>query len=338
MTTLISLLSDQTLPNVLFIEAVKHRVDRYVFLDTERSREGRKMDTIVKACNLDLNRCRSLQVDPEKYEATISVLQSETWDIDHTYLINITGGTKMMALAAKDFFWGMKDHEIYYIPVEHQKAYSLNSSDVVINLPEINLEKYLLAHAYTYRGSHELVKPHKLAAELFKEVIAAGGAAGVPAVTQRIDPSYQGADKQWFSGEWFEEWLYFKCREILKLSPDQISMKARLKHLYRTQNSDSDSEFDVLFVKNNRLYMLEAKVYTANKITATKSIFPLYKIASQQSTLGLHAQSIVVILAPLWNDKGRSRRIRDLQKLLIIKQVWDINDMKIFKVLIQGLI
>jgi hypothetical protein len=337
MTTLISLVSDQTLPNVLFIEAVKEEVNRFVFLVTEHTEKGHKTDTIILTCQLPEHNCQRIWVDPESYPAIVDKLKSETWDKDAHYLVNITGGTKMMALGAKDFFEQLPKVELFYIPVGHQKAYSLKEPGKEILLPELTLKQYLLAHAYTFEGCNDLEHPHNVATNLFREVIRCGHAGRVKAITARVEPGYIEQDKKWYAGEWFEEWLFIMLKKILSLSDNQITMKAKLKHLYSESKLESDNEFDVIFVRSNKLYLVEAKVYTSENLNASKTIDPLYKIASQQSTLGLHANSIVIILAPLWHDTGRTNRINDLKRVLRINHVWDLNDMKAYQILFSKL-
>jgi hypothetical protein len=337
MTTLISLVSDQTLPNVLFIEAVKEEVDLFVFLVTAHTEKVHKTDTIIRTCQLQANTCRRVLIDPESYPAILQTLEQQVWDDNCNYLVNITGGTKMMALAAKDFFEKLPDVESFYIPVGHQKAYSLKVRGKEILLPELTLKQYLLAHAYTYTYCNKLEQPHQVAANLFKEVIRRGHAGKVTAISHRIDKSYLEEDKKWHSGEWFEEWLFVKLKETLRLDESRIVFKAKLKHQFADNNMESDNEFDVIFVRNNKLYLIEAKVYTSESINASKTIVPLYKIASQQSTLGLHANSIVIILAPLWHDAGRTNRINDLKRVLRINHVWDLNDMKNYQKLFSNL-
>lgn len=330
MTTLISLLSDQTLPNVLFIEAVKKDVDSYIFLDTERSKAERRMDTIIRACGIEHKTCTSILVDPEKYDKCLKALSDKEWIPQHRYLVNITGGTKMMALAAKSFFEQIEFCSIYYIPVGHKIAYCLSPNDEDIELPCVNLKQYLLAHAFTYEDEKELFKPHSMADKIFSDVMTMGHAAQVDSISKQIH-RYHGQERNWYGGKWFEEWLYVKFRDILGLSTDDIALNVKLKHFYGDSRLESDGEFDILFVKNNKLFMVEAKVYTAHKLPGSKSIVPLYKIASQKSTLGLHAEAIVIILAPIWHIKSRKNRIKDLMRLLKIKHVWDLEDMKIYK-------
>lgn len=324
---LISLLSDQTLPNVLFIEAVKQRVDNYVFLETTKTRQKKILPIIINACGLDKDRCKSILVNPEQYEEILHTLKAQHWSNEQLYLLNLTGGTKMMALAAKVFFETMPLHEVYYIPIGTSVAYSLTVSEKTIALPEINLADYLSAHGFSIHGSQQPMYSPSLSANIFKEVMAVGHPGKVPAIRHRILSKEEGKERSWYAGEWFEEWLFFKFRELFNLKNDQILMKAKIKHIYSKSEEDSDGEFDVLFVKHNKLYIVEAKVYTADKLVAKHYTEPIYKIASQQSTLGLHAQSNVVILASLWNDRRRAKRIKDMMQLLRVNKVWDITDM-----------
>jgi hypothetical protein len=333
MTTLISLVSDQTLPNVLFIEAVKKEVDLFIFLVTSHTEKGHKTDTIIKACQLEAKSCQRVFIDPESYPAIIEKLEREVWDDKSSYLVNITGGTKMMALAAKDFFEKLPNVESFYIPVGHQKAYSLKVPGIEILLPELTLKQYLLAHAYTFTEGSSLQKEHYVADELFIRAIKEGHPAKVPDIILRKMQGFFSEDKQWYMGDWFEEWLYIKIKNIVGLPKRQIAMKVKLKHFYSEFLGGSDNEFDVIFVKNNRLYIVEAKVFSSEKVDNHKLTEPLYKIASQRKTLGLHANAIVIILTPLWNIEQRVTRVNDMKKIFEINHVWDLDDMKDYQTL-----
>ena len=337
MTTLISLLSDQTLPNVLFIEAVKTNIDAYIFINTQRMEREQKMDVIIKTCQLKPSQCSALIVDPEQYDATIETLRKESWSSDSRFLIHITGGTKMMALAVKDFFQNHPHAEVYYIPIGQSKGYALTPNLQHIDLPQITLQQYLAAYGYSYIHSNRPELSHPTAHQLFEKVLKKGHPAKVDAIINSVKKDYQGEHKKWYSGEWFEEWLYEKCKTLLNLPEENIAMKVKIKNHKSETPSESDNEFDVLFVKNNKLFIIEAKVYSRMKLPAGLIINPMYKIASQQTFLGLHAHSIVAILFPLWRNPQRAQRINDLKRVLRIHQVWDLNDLKNFTPLIQSL-
>ncbi len=338
MTTLISLLSDQTLPNVLFIEAVKTTVETYIFMSTRRMEREKKMDIIINTCQLTEAQCKSIEVEPEHYDAIIKSLEAESWNQTSQYLIHITGGTKMMALAVKDFFKPLPQSDVYYIPIGHQKAYSLTHNDKSIQLPQIHLNQYLSAHGYSFIHNNRPEQDHTTAHRLFEKVLTKGHPAKVDEIMHRVKPEYGEKDKRWYSGEWFEEWLYEKMKAILKIPDDDIAMKVKIKSHRSETATESDNEFDVMFVKNNKLYIVEAKVYSRFRLSATFITSPMYKIASQQTVLGLHAHSIVVILSPLWENKSRTQRINDLKRVLRIHQVWDLHDLRDYIRLIEYLI
>lgn len=337
MITLVSLLSAQTLPNVLFIEAVKEKVDHYVFLETQETIQSRVLTIIIGACKIANKPIQSLTLNPEQYSESIRILENYDWQVNSQFLLNLTCGTKMMALAAKDFFEKMASCECYYIPVNQRKAYSLAQQGHFLELPQVSLMQYLAAHGFTAKGFSKPEFPFRYSDEIFNKIIAAGHAGKV---LDNIEcPSEAGQDRfnQWISGAWFEEWLFKSFKELLRLKDDQIQMKVKLKHVHSQSLFESDNEFDVMFVKNNLLYLVEAKVYSSERINGTKTIVPLYKIASEQATLGLHARSIVAILAPLWHDLSRTKRINDLKRILKISHVWDLEDLNGYNDLIGSL-
>ena len=50
--TLISLISEQTLPNVLFIKQFGP-FDRYIFLTTKEMEEAKRTDDVIKTCKIE---------------------------------------------------------------------------------------------------------------------------------------------------------------------------------------------------------------------------------------------------------------------------------------------
>ncbi len=309
---LVSLVSDQTLANVLFIKATK--ADEYVFLETSKTKESQKTAIIRKAAGLPTSpgTCRQLVVDAEGYDKCLQALETEAFEPTHHYLVNITGGTKIMALAARDFFSKFDRCDLYYIPVETNFAQQLTGQKATIALPQLNLREYLKAHGFSYRDC-EPKHPEYLSRQLFLDVLHHGDISQVPDIKRKSLPDYLGSDKPFYSGGWFEEWLYFTCLDTLGLKKSHIAFQAKIFHHQNPSFSSNDYEIDVAFCKNNKLYLIEAKAYSGS-ISVKKISDALYKIASIRTTLGLHAQALVAIMAKVKTSKGRVDNIEKQKK------------------------
>ncbi len=95
MTTLISLIGEQPIPNLLPIRALQPEKNLLVYTDRTKAIASRLRRLISGRDDLTSD----LRVRPYAFEHTLEQLQNRLQDAEDV-LFNLTGGTKMMALAA----------------------------------------------------------------------------------------------------------------------------------------------------------------------------------------------------------------------------------------------
>ena len=118
MTTLILLVSDQTIPNYLSVKTFPE-ADHYVFITTslmENHNRGNRREWIMKAAGILPEQADFVVVNPEVKSDVMTTLSEVDWNRFGELIVNITGGTKMMSLAAYEFFKHLTQW-IWYIPV-----------------------------------------------------------------------------------------------------------------------------------------------------------------------------------------------------------------------------
>jgi hypothetical protein len=127
-TVLISLISEQTIPNVLFIKQFDI-VDKYIFITTERmenEENGNRRNWILKACNIDDNKQQKIEVNAEDKINVEEKLSKFNFSEFERIIVNITGGTKMMSIAAYEFFnKNYPDAELWYKPIDKKDEYHI---------------------------------------------------------------------------------------------------------------------------------------------------------------------------------------------------------------------
>lgn len=127
-TVLISLISEQTIPNVLFIKQFDI-VDKYIFITTERmenEENGNRRNWILKACNIDDNTQQKIEVNAEDKINVEEKLSKFNFSEFERIIVNITGGTKMMSIAAYEFFnKNYPDAELWYKPIDKKDEYHI---------------------------------------------------------------------------------------------------------------------------------------------------------------------------------------------------------------------
>ncbi len=103
MKILISLVSDQTIPNVLFIKE-HSQCDAYLFISTQRMEAKGRTADIIRAAGINGKNCTTLIVDENSPKLISAALHAMKINDDDAFLVNLTCGTKIMTLTVHDFF------------------------------------------------------------------------------------------------------------------------------------------------------------------------------------------------------------------------------------------
>lgn len=115
------------------------------------------------------------------------------------------------------------------------------------------------------------------------------------------------------SGGWFEEWTYYSIKENLGLSDCDIVTNVKVK----TENNQPTKELDVVFTKNNKLYIVECKSSFDRRIMNMGKL--IKEVAGIRDSLGsLNANSIIYILGngpdeiteKSWQESAKEFKIR----------------------------
>ncbi|MGC8764842.1 MAG: hypothetical protein ACP5QT_03050 [Brevinematia bacterium] len=101
---LISLISEQPIPNVLFIKERQDEVDNFYFLTTEEMERRDILINILNVCKIEENKIKKIIIPKYEIDEIQKILQSEFNNIPNKFIVNITGGTKTMSLEVYSFF------------------------------------------------------------------------------------------------------------------------------------------------------------------------------------------------------------------------------------------
>jgi len=302
-TILISLLSDQTIPNVLFIKELMYRnenIDEYVFVSTYKMEEKNKSQNITTSC--ELKEYRTITVTEDNLDKIKINLSKENFTDDAVYLLNISGGTKIMALGVYSYFIDnhKKSTKIYCLPIGKNKILKIYPENYEENIQyRLGLEEYVLAHGineYTtgclsdfsinpcdfatiYERNRDLIfnlvklqninrvkkifnnkKPlnlEEILTDEFKEKnninIDNKNLNDLLNKCSFDSKSLKRKNLRFITGGWFEEHVYNIIKSHLKLKDDKIKLNVKLK------KEAVENEFDVMFVFNNSLHIVECK-------------------------------------------------------------------------------
>lgn len=324
---IVSLASDQTIPNILFIKE-KGFADYYYFISTEK----------MQTRNIVRNTVNSLGIEDDKFK-TIVVVEDSISDIDEKLLahlaiedddeicVNITGGTKIMSLGVYNYFTRIGAGEIFYIPIgknEIKQIFPLRKSRITIIKQRLSLLEYLTAYGVqvnqkSFEQKNTLHKEIKETNCLFnafisdKRIDLFHAAQAVRELGKRgkvIDKNIAG-DQSLFeqvqifnkSGiSWSEEnkvsrdetkyitgeWFEEYVYPIIKETLQKSDAEIAIG--LQLVKGDAPNEYDIMFTHNNSFYVIECKTDVAdNEEGKINYLFTntLYKAATLKKEFGL---------------------------------------------------
>ncbi|MGB9667136.1 MAG: Card1-like endonuclease domain-containing protein [Candidatus Cryosericum sp.] len=327
MKTLVSLVGDQTIPNVLFIlemQSLGQEVDHYLFVTTLRMEELQKTDCIIKAAGLNPLQCERIIVMEDSIDDVVQQLQRAS-HANH-YLVNLTGGTKMMSVACYAWFSSRNSH-IFYVPIGKNgwKQILPSGADRFTEFTTVlTLRQYWDACNIVGPADSEpltLHRPADFTVQFFTRFVQLNLPSQTwqllrdtvsmerpPADTVRIvqerlaqlgfqptDPRLLSRDDVlYLTGRWFEEYVYWAATTWLHVPPAQTA------HSVRLSRGMSRNEYDDLVLLDNTLHVMECKTSLANNTGVLSEAS--YKLAALRSEFGLQAKGHLFIADPTFDD------------------------------------
>jgi Domain of unknown function (DUF1887) len=149
-TILVTLVSDQALPNVQYIKEFQPS-DGYLFISTLKMEEKKQTQHILDACCLERATVRQIIVNEESFsdiQAQLAVVLEDPLFVAATQIIvNCTLGTKVMSIALFDYFKNNDKARILYSPIGTNKYRSITGAkEEQLFRQKITIEEYLKSY------------------------------------------------------------------------------------------------------------------------------------------------------------------------------------------------
>lgn len=329
--TIVSILSDQLIPNILFIKQMADEIDHHIFISTEEMESNGKSTILADTLRFKEEKFRVVTIDQHNPVLISEKFGQEKFSETYEYLVNLTGGTKMMSQMTYRHFSKFKNCHIYYWPIGMdyvETIFPKFGRYHFKNQVSLDLKTYFLAYGYSFSKATSISQPFRRSALLLDAVATTGDSGAVPEIFNANHTAYTGDDKNYLLGGWFEEWMFTVIRKGLNLKEEEIGLNLKIKNYKSIRNTESDKEIDVAFVCKNNLYIIECKVFSAKQINGKRITDTIYKISSIRHSLGLKATAMVAILSPFGQSTGRKEMIQDTTSLAQVKKVFSMNDFK----------
>ncbi|MFN4110763.1 MAG: Card1-like endonuclease domain-containing protein [Ignavibacteria bacterium] len=285
MNIIFCLVSRQTMPNVLPV--LMYKPEKVVLFETpEESQSAENLYHLFKNKNIQVERVRKLNA----YDfGNLKQIIRDYLEKENNVALNITGGTKLMALAAYEAF-KQSSKQIFYCDTEHKQIIHIfpdyNYEKLVTSL---SIEEYLESYGYKiiskkddsdaklYFQLFDFINNNNLLRSFIKFF------SQIRKQIQFSNPkfSYHSPDKQ-FSfikeydkyiiryknsnqivinssnfkiGDWLEYYVYYQVKKKYNLIP-YLNVKI--------QNNNVENEIDLLFIKDYKLYLISCKSGRSN--------------------------------------------------------------------------
>ena len=335
---IVTLLSDQTIPNVQFIKEKQNGETVFLFVSTSRMEEKGVRIWIQKVCDIPVDMTITKIIDQFSSTDIENKLSEINYDSYDKIIVNVTGGTKIMSHFVTEFFKEKPDAEIYYLTgtdnnilqvfpktKQSQKAISCN----------ITLKEYVESHGFEINegkmsginadysqgflssflgfSDNERTIVNKLRDYRNKNSFKVSEIDGLLdilcAINFPTNDYYLTIRKnqiKYLTGDWFEEYIYHRLKSELNLSDDYIKTGITLT------KGNTANEFDVVFLWNGKLYTIECKTSIKNKTKdGEQNILndTIYKATALQKNLGLYSIFSICTLSSKENGEVRENHL-----------------------------
>jgi len=146
---IVSLISDQTLPNVLLIKEYANENTDHAFISTDTMNKRGIPQRIKNACKLSAVKY-NYEVDENSQPDVIAKLTAdkEAFEQYDAIIVNLTGGTKAMSLAVFSFFENMTNAALLYKPTQNHFIDFRTNEKIEIHT-QLTIDEYLTAYGIT---------------------------------------------------------------------------------------------------------------------------------------------------------------------------------------------
>lgn len=307
-TILVSILSKHTLPNYLFIREMTGQYDELVFITTpEADKENRDLQ-MERALGIEERTAVYISIDGNDYRKALDDLKSWKVRDGDKYIVNLTGGTKMMSLAVHDYFAAF-DTQFYYVPIGKNTCYNLNTGEWKPISYRATLKDYFSLYGINYEciNEHDFGHSKEEAYGIFEQVRR--NKFRLPAFLWNAQEAPTADLRKYYAGEWFEHFAYFKLKETLNLADDDIALS--LKIFRKATDPHNDNELDVAFMYENALHVVECKVSMyGSPGRSPRDVVEeyLYKLAAISKDFGLQVKSYLFTLHKMRSFSSQERQ------------------------------
>ena len=319
---LVSILSDHLVPNYLFIKEMRGQYNELLFIGTPYTESKAIATHLENALENRKSNIKKVILESDQYQEGVQSLENISLPTDVHYIVNLTGGTKIMSLIVYDFFRKLNS-SFYYIPIGKNTYCNIEEENMHALQYRISLREYFTLYGLHYECDNTLLKDAETTFQFFEK--QKKRKFYLSDEIKNSQKAEAATDKKYYAGEWFEEYTYLRIKKELNLREQDIAMSLKI---YREDSQNNDNEIDVAFMCENALYIIECKVsmngYGKEKWQTIEDY--LYKLAAISKDFGLIVRPYIFTLHKM--EKLSDGSLKGLQKRMQILGIRNIIDGK----------
>lgn len=290
-TILISLISEQTIPNIIAIKECSSLNVRNIFITTKEMEKDNKSQCIEEAVGIIKGSTERIIIDENSINNIINVLNNYFLASEKRYLINITGGTKLISMTVYNYFKNLSPFsQFIYLPINQGIIQHFGQDEKMIPIKiRLTIKEYLMAYGISIISYKNSNYGYAKAQEVFEEYKK----CGFNNICERWKK--YSKNNKYLNGDWFEDYCYYNLKLKYSLSDSHIMTNVKISHCPTSPNHEN--EFDIMFVLNNELYVFECKYsLNRNQYLKEKTDNTIYKLGAITRNFGLKTNSYIITL------------------------------------------
>jgi len=315
MIGLVSIISEQTIPNFLVIKHFLGNVDKLIFITTHKM-ETNDIKTsrsawLANALGINVYDIDRVILREDDYFYNIERLKGSI-DENNEIILNITGGTKIMVLSCYDFFKNKGNlKSVVYLPINQNIIKFIYPGQYEEKLKSIlTIDDYLKSYGLCYKSEKPEID-YDILSKLFIKFKRSG--YDILKFTEGYEDEY----KNKYTGHWFEEFIYHKIKDDLLLDENSIKINVKISYYTNFDDSSIDNEFDIFFIHNFKLNILECKV-SLGKNKSSNLLQSINKLGAVKRNFGINCNTYIITLSEIENidDVNRKANIAGINQII----------------------
>ncbi len=354
-TLIISLVSNQTIPNVQFAKWYRNEnplmVSDLFFISTAGMERQNKSELIRNALDISdfpYEGYGTIEVDENSLmsirKKLVDIFSSPHKEFDvHSYgkiVLNMTGGTKIMSLAAFQYFSEFKNTEIYYKAFGEKILQVFPNERTISATAPVSLEEFLTANDIAAEETGEFMKDFEFNSRFYEKCLR-NNAEGLKVISKlgeakNADGTFSisnmrnglnsdkdvnkamnianfchfsperitGVQESFMKSGWFEEYVCQTIMEKYGIAKENIALNLKI------ERGNDKNELDVVYVGDgNTLHIVECKALVQKKDTSQIINDALYKLKSLTTKFGLkvkgHIYTKATEIGQMYRDRAK---------------------------------